>query len=427
MPLHFVLGTPGSGKSYWCVKHWILDQGVRSGRKVITNIPLNIEHLTDEELDLFEYRSPALYPRSIKYKKMVGGVEKTFTVISKKPFDCEGEFLCDEWRDENGQAPLYVIDECQELLAREVKPSIELLEFVAKHRHFGEMDIILISQGVGYIAQRIRINLETTTVLTKRAFLGHKNSFNLKIYGGQRERGKPPVTNRNLKYDKDIFKIYKSHTESKKEVQRSKDFKGNPFLKWMIRVVLFILVLAGYTVYKSVSSVNDGSAISASSLNSKPVEVNNVPQQNHTNNSEVVNAPVAAQKTIEFVGPVKPKINTHAADTNINFYREYEKRKSYQSTKDVKRAPFLNYRFSVVSSIESKTKKLYMFKLVDESRGVLVDQTNNELEKLGYKFEYVSPCVVLIDHLYENNAFYATCEDSTLKSDNRATAEKVKA
>ncbi|GAA5096927.1 zonular occludens toxin domain-containing protein [Wohlfahrtiimonas larvae] len=423
MPLHFVLGTPGSGKSYWCVKHWILDQGLRSGRKVITNIPLNVEYLTDEELDLFEYRSPGLYPRSIKYKKMVGGVQQDFTVVSNKPFDCEGEFLCDEWRDENGQAPLYVIDECQELLAREVKPSIELLEFIAKHRHFGEMDIILISQGVGYIAQRIRINLETTTVLTKRAFLGYKNSFNLKVYGGQRERGKPPVTNRNLKYDKSIFKVYKSHTESKNEVQRSKDFKGNPFLKWMIRIVLFVLVLGLYTLYKSVSSINDGTAINTVNVNSKPDSVKSaaVPKQNN-----IVNDNSVSQQS-EFVGPTKPKNNFHAPDTNINYYRDYEKRDTYQTSKDVKRAPFLNYRFSVVSSIESDTKKLYMFKLVDESRGVLVNQTNNELEKLGYKFEYISPCVVLIDHLYENNAFYATCEDSTLRSNNRATAEKVSA
>ncbi|MFL7017233.1 zonular occludens toxin domain-containing protein [Vibrio cyclitrophicus] len=43
MAITLIKGRPGAGKSYECVVHHILPS-IKDGRKVVTNIPLNIDY-----------------------------------------------------------------------------------------------------------------------------------------------------------------------------------------------------------------------------------------------------------------------------------------------------------------------------------------------------------------------------------------------
>jgi zona occludens toxin len=43
MPVNTLLGVPGSGKSYEAVAFHIIP-ALEDGRKVVTNLPLNLEH-----------------------------------------------------------------------------------------------------------------------------------------------------------------------------------------------------------------------------------------------------------------------------------------------------------------------------------------------------------------------------------------------
>lgn len=408
----FVMGSPGSGKSYFTVKEYIIEN-LKQGRKVIGNIPLNIEYLREligDNADLYEYRNPLDYPKSVTYKKRVDGELKSFTVEVSAPFAHEADFLSEEWRSDSGQCPVYVVDECQEIFSREAKPSHELLNFVSKHRHYGEMDIILISQGIGPIHARIKMCVERLVRLRKLGFMGDHNKFLRQEHEGSSTRGKPFIDKKET-YDQNIFKVYKSHTESEKELTDIKRFKGSSSNKWFIRISILLVVVALLFVYKSGKTfLTEG--VVKSSNSSAPVAP--TPQtsvnSNNSTNPNITNAPeVITQK----------KVNDF---DNINRHPTLEKKELVDSHEEVQRAVFFNHRFSIAAYIKSeKTKKeLMTFNIDNKSTSMRTFQNSNELLKMGYKITIVNDCLALIDHEYEENPFYAYCEHDIMKSKTRA-------
>ena len=94
MTTNILLGVPGSGKSYEAVAFHIIP-AIEEGRKVVTNLPLNIQHFKDvygqEKADLIKLISSS--PQNpIPFKSL--------------------EDYQDDWKNEKGQACLFVIDEC---------------------------------------------------------------------------------------------------------------------------------------------------------------------------------------------------------------------------------------------------------------------------------------------------------------------------
>lgn len=380
MPVTLVTGSPGSGKSYFCVRKFILEN-IRKKRLVITNIRLFEDKLTEEQRKYYRFENPLYY-----------------TDRAQPLFSMPCDYM-DPWRDENGNAPIYVIDECQKILSRNAKPSKELVEFYQEHRHYGEIDIILITQGQRYIDEVIKELIEDHWYIQKAGIL-KKGHFQLRYYMGIRERDrvKPPVLKKLEKYEQEVFDLYKSHTQSETEVKRDNTLKAPNKMKWLKYASIVVLLIFLFVSFKSFSSF--------SGMAGKTEDIE-VPQS-------VV--PVQ-QKYDEFVGPPNlPEDKRLFKDQkyeykNVN-YRPELPRHDIVSIDQVKHAPFFNHSISIAAYIESKSKFLAYFELVTP-KGTRLKQSDSEMKKAGYSITFVNSCLALIDHVYEQNPFYVTCESST--------------
>lgn len=423
MAVTFVMGAPRSGKSYYTVKKYILDN-LKDGRKVIGNIQINMEYLAElvgkENALLYEYRNPFDYPKKIKYKKMISGEEVVLEVESKMPFDHEGEFIRDEWRSPNGgQAPVYVVDECQEIFARTLYPSEELLRFLSKHGHFAEMDIILISQGIGPMHERVKMCVEILVRFTKLGFMGNPNKYLRREYAGSTYTGVTPFVKKRETYDQSIFALYKSHTETKGELKNIKRHKGSPFHVYFFRGALLLVIVAVVFVIFSSKSITHGGLVG----DVKSSESKNNVEHSDLNPTVQSSSPVPASTPLQssnqaFVGPMPEPKKAYSFD-NINRQPELRKREMVKRHGDVKRAPFFNHHFGIAAYLKSDKKELMHFNIDFNATGMRTNQSSEDLARMGYKVIIYNDCLALLDHKYEENAFYVYCERKDITKNNQ--------
>ncbi|MFW7526640.1 zonular occludens toxin domain-containing protein [Vibrio ostreicida] len=196
--IYGLVGRPRSGKSFEAVRYHIIP-AVQEGRKVITNIPLNID----------KFR--ALFGDNADLIDVVQGQFDQFG-SRQRPFSKVEHYQC-EWRNENNLGPLYVIDEAHLSLPRQVPTDVT--EFYSMHGHYG-IDIILLTQNLRKINIDIRDMIEMTYNTVKNTHLGTDKTYTKRNYIGAILKN--PVSNEERKYDKNYFGFYKSHTASKSAV-----------------------------------------------------------------------------------------------------------------------------------------------------------------------------------------------------------------
>lgn len=164
----YLSGRPGGGKSYEAVAYHVLP-ALKEGRKVITNLPLQI--------DMFV---KVFGPEVVDLIVVIDGQLDDFGSVNR-PFSKHTDYISD-WKNEKGQAPLYLIDECHMVLpARGLEP--EILEFYSLHRHYG-IDIVLITQHLRKIHRDIRDMIEINYICQKNTALGSENSYTRKVKQG---------------------------------------------------------------------------------------------------------------------------------------------------------------------------------------------------------------------------------------------------
>ncbi|ODS04739.1 zonular occludens toxin domain-containing protein [Vibrio scophthalmi] len=194
-------GRPRSGKSYEAVVYHIIP-AVLEGRKVITNIPLNIEKFKK----VFGDKAELIEVRDFRFNTY-GEKERPFS----KPEDYE----C-QWRNDNGVGPLYVIDEAHLVLPRQCPT--EILEFYSMHGHYG-IDITLLTQNFRKVNKDIRDMVETTHLCIKNTHLGTDKTYTKKVFLGAATKN--PISVDDRTYDKNYFGFYKSHTASSTAVKEA--------------------------------------------------------------------------------------------------------------------------------------------------------------------------------------------------------------
>ncbi|MBM5249686.1 assembly protein, partial [Vibrio parahaemolyticus] len=154
--IYAIAGRPGGGKTYEAVAYHIIP-AIKEGRKVITNITLNIEWFVkifgEDVRDLI---------------KIVDGRLTDFGSTSR-PFSQIQDYS-DEWRNEKGQGPLYVVDEAHMSLPSRGLPAA-ILEWFSIHRHYG-VDIILLTQNIRKVHRDIKDMIEVTYRCTKNTAMG---------------------------------------------------------------------------------------------------------------------------------------------------------------------------------------------------------------------------------------------------------------
>lgn len=222
--INLLVGSPGSGKSYEAVVYHILP-ALAQGRKVITNLPLNLEYIAAVNPDYIPLLSIVTKTKaeqekldfekaSFLYSKL--GIPAKTRYFIDAPF-AHIEDYGDDWRHSGGDtpelqklkgvAPLYVIDECHIPLPFRGTET-EVKHWYSMHRHEGA-DVLLITQSYGTIDKSIRDLVQLVYRVRKATAFGSSSSYIRKVQDGIRGE----IVNSNVRiYDKTYFKFYKSHT-----------------------------------------------------------------------------------------------------------------------------------------------------------------------------------------------------------------------
>ncbi|EGQ8735164.1 TPA: zonular occludens toxin domain-containing protein [Vibrio diabolicus] len=345
--IYAIAGRPGGGKTYEAVAYHIIP-AIKEGRKVITNITLNVDWFVkifgDDVRDLI---------------KIVDGRLTDFGSTSR-PFS-QIEDYSDEWRNEKGQGPLYIVDEAHMSLPSRGLPAA-ILEWFSIHRHYG-VDIILLTQNIRKVHRDIKDMIEVTYRCTKNTAMGSSNSYTKKVQDGCNGE----VVNTSIRsYKSEYFPFYKSHSQSNKHVQEAQAKDIRPF--WKRWPVIGTALLLGV-----------GLPINIMAWLPEPEKVPEPVTQQNAN----VEIP-AGTPTPQGTEP-SPKKNTSSdfgpLDGYDFFITGYAKQIAY--AKRLKYAAELNRDltfYKIYIDVYDGTDKLFSFDHTD-----LVD--------IGYQFEVLSDCV----------------------------------
>lgn len=251
--INLLLGAPGGGKSYEAVSYHVLP-ALQRGRKVITNLPLNLEAFEAIEpgsSSLIEIRTSTLATAPDSSRD--DGSDGLMSLITRaraskfvnRPFANPEDFASD-WRGADGIGPLYVIDECHFCMPK-MGTSKAVEEWFSMHRHFN-VDVLLITQSSGKISTSIRDLVQVCYKVRKAVALGKTDEYIRKIFDGV-NGGEVSTTIR--KYKPQYFKLYRSHTQGQALDEQSADDVA-PFLvkfnrfKWVVIVLAFFACLYAF-------------------------------------------------------------------------------------------------------------------------------------------------------------------------------------
>lgn len=185
---------------------------------VITNLPLDLDRIQAIEpgcLDLIDIRTKPM-PRLGTWEAGREGeafrclpAAKQPVEITRRPFSCVWDYWSD-WRHPiTGIGPLYVIDECHLAMPRGATDR-EVEEWFSIHRHF-KADALLITQSYGKVSKPICDLVQIVYRCRKNIALGSPNSYTRKVQDGIRGE---VVATAIRRYDKRLFGLYRSHTQT---------------------------------------------------------------------------------------------------------------------------------------------------------------------------------------------------------------------
>lgn len=363
-----ISGMPGGGKSYEAVKFHVIP-ALKAGRKVITNLPINVAHVSEKIKD---FDPDLLVLVEFDYSDFESGAQN---FPFAKPADYE-----DEWRNDDGVGPLYVIDEAHYSLPRAGTPE-PVKKFYFMHRHYG-VDIALITQFPRQIDRDILQLVELVHRCIKNTAMGSTTSYTKKVQQGYRG----DVVNTSIRrYDPEIFPYYRSHTQSKTAVIEATTRDVTPIWKRWPFVGASLFLTVGF-VWVVVLLASGGDA-EASQV--KPV-----------GDVEVVDKPSAA------VRRPSPSYDDHSSHP----YSTVELHVTGRS------------EFSKINGNAVFIEKLTHFIATRDSVG-LFTLDHVDLVQAGYSVEVLGDCLVKIE--YKGFRDWVICDDPTEPMSHRRTGYEI--
>lgn len=375
---NLLLGPPGGGKSYEAVVYHVLPT-LESGRKVITNLPLNVAEFA--KLD-------ARFPGLIELRTKTRAQEPVSPSIEARlPFGRNEdrysrhvfgniEDYGDDWRDPvTGQGAFYVIDEAHEPLRRGLtNRSVE--EWFAKHRHEGA-DLLLLTQSYGKLSKAIADSAQVVYRVKKRTAFGDSKSYIRKVQDGVRGEVMSTV---ERTYDQKFFRLYKSHTRSVSAVLEADAKDISPaFIKWKRAgyVAMFVGVLwLGTNLLGHFRHMSEKPRVREHGTRS----VASMPRAAHP---AAGSAASAAQPVVQ--GPVPVSA--------------------------AKVAPFDGLGLHILGNITKSGERLYVFALTQN--GQMVQRLSRaDIEESGYLVDQISDCAAKLT--YGDRSFFVRCDFATV-------------
>lgn len=408
-------GLMGSGKSYEAVNFHIVP-AVKSGRKVITNIPLEIDYFV------------AVFGESVRDLIVVLDSEiDDDGNVSDIPFS-NFEHFKDDWKHEKRNiGTLFVIDEAQIPLSKtESTLNKQVLAWATMQRHRGH-DWILITQSPPLVYQPLLQLVTATHFFEKKTNVGKMDEYRHWVVDGY-NLSKAFVLNKSQKsYDKNLFKFYTSHTQSDEAVDEQ-NIVGTHVNVWRYLIPLFlgIAIFIGLVIYYYWFALpkryNDLDSFSVNQL-------------------EVVNSPI--NNSIEdvvsdaIIVPVKPVYNTKVMSKNLEYSdksteqtiisdvkKEVFVRDVVYSIDTYKKSPYSGFSFHISGSFIFDKKKSDVFYGVWSPDGVQEQISRSDLVKLGYSVTVLNSCTHLFDHKYLKEPFYVTCHAPVFYKDENGQLKK---
>lgn len=213
--IHGLSGKPGGGKSYEAIVSHIIPIVTKDKRKVVTNIPINIDHFC------------AVYGEYCR--DLIEVIDGQFhNYGGERPFSKKEHYLqYEDWHNEKNQKVYFFIDECHLALGKGSTDKA-LREFYSMHRHYG-FDIMLITQNFRKVDTDIKDMVVNHYRAIKKAMMGEDNKYILKVHDGASSSNASVVAVHSRVYEKKYFAFYQSHTKSDSAVDEA---TSNDIEKW---------------------------------------------------------------------------------------------------------------------------------------------------------------------------------------------------
>lgn len=375
--INLLVGPPGGGKSYEAVVFHILP-ALQSGRKVITNLPLDLVRLRDLGFDVslveIMTKTKAIEPEKdwtkaeSLYKRF--GIAAKPVYFSNRPF-ANIEDYGHPWRHpdpENGCGPLYVIDECHLALGRSAT-TIAVEEWFSLHRH-ESADVLLITQSYGKVSKSIVDLVQICYRVKKATAFGTATSYIRKVQDGVRGE----VVNTAIrKYEKKYFGLYKSHTRGGGSELAAADivpmWKRWPFIGAVIMIALGVSIFVFGPA--SINPMKNGMAKPGVA----PVSVQTVETVDGVIVKKTGNAVAAVPESVEKVVEV-----VH---------------------------PYAGRALHIIGVVKSALRTRYYFAV--SQNGQVVSQVDSlDLKALGYKVGVQTDCAITLE--WEGQSKWIICD-----------------
>lgn len=341
--INLLEGVPGSGKSYEAVVYHVLP-ALKMGRKVITNLPLNMAQLAAIDpgyLDLVEIRKSSQPVLGTWDAEAANRGEQAFCVgkfdqsqrsalvldrgrptlrpqADQRLFGGVWDFY-DEWRGEGNIGALFVIDEChvsfpKESLRKGRFTPDEVIQWFKISRHFG-VDVLLMTQRMRALDDDVAGLAEMHIRVRKATFLGRSDQYVRKVFAGLNGG---EVSSDLRPYKPQYFGLYKSHTQGAAVIEASAQDVKPSNVKWrrlsytMFAIAalgaVFVAKRAFYDEPKKPQMVGFRStAVAATPATPPPLSVN-APVQTALNNAPTsgIQGVKKAVMTVAESGPPEP-------------------------------------------------------------------------------------------------------------------------
>lgn len=243
--IHGISGKTGGGKSYEAVVRHIIPTITEHKRKVVTNLPLNVDHFCSV---FGEYCRDLI--------EVVDGHFHNYG--GERPFSRKEHYLqYEDWQNENGNKVHFFIDECH-LALGSGQTNKEVKEFYSMHRHYG-FDIMLITQEFRKVDRDISGLVGNHYRAIKKSFIGQEDKYILKVHDGASKTNSTVVATHERQYEKKYFKFYQSHTKSDQAVKEAAPSDINVWWKnkFIYMSGVFALIFIGLVI----KILNDNSSV----------------------------------------------------------------------------------------------------------------------------------------------------------------------
>jgi len=382
MSINGMQGKPRTGKSYETVVTHIIPTITVDKRKIVTNLPLNVDHFCKVYGD---------YCRDLI--EIVDGDYHNYG--GKRPFsEVEHYMRWVDWENDKGQKVYFYIDECHLALPKG-KSDAALEEWYSMHGHYG-FDIMLITQNFRKVSIDIRDMVDVCFRTIKKTALGQEKKYILKVHDGASQTTRSVVATHEREYEKRYFAFYKSHTMSNKSVDEATTKDINVWWKhWTIKASVAFFLFGFFILSKAFSSADSKNKIDKTDKN----------QQLESN--EATGAEITGHNSKEPGANNKSElpINTEISKT----YRQMEYEKMVERSK--KFHPYYKVGLSISGYAEymddGRRTKQHYFSATQNGQHVFTLQSS-DLMLAGYEIRVLTECSVKIT--FFDYVDYLTCD-----------------